>query len=108
MYEKMYKNFFLILHELFTVFSSHSLITDIVSRAWESPTEDFEGSDGSSSNSPQNSFTRSEKTSNTFCATNMAKYLNLTNPSNPFQLDSDDYLVIILVTNLLTSDNYPT
>lgn len=70
--------------------------------------EDFEVSNDSSSNSPENSSARSSKTSNTSTATNMAKYLNLTDPSNPFRLDSGDNPAVVLVTDLLTSDNYPT
>jgi len=34
--------------------------------------------------------------------------LNLNNPNNPFQLDTEDNPAIILVTNLLNGDNYAT
>ena len=40
--------------------------------------------------------------------TTTQQYLNLNNPNNPFQLDTEDNLAIILVTNLLNGDNYAT
>ncbi|XP_041021237.1 uncharacterized protein LOC121262713 [Juglans microcarpa x Juglans regia] len=80
----------------------------MVSRAREPPMEDFEGSDSSSSNSSKNSSAHSHQISNTFCAINMAKYLNLTDPSNQFRLDNGDNPTVVLVTDLLTSENYPT
>ncbi|KAF5449808.1 hypothetical protein F2P56_030220 [Juglans regia] len=39
---------------------------------------------------------------------NMARYLNLSDPGNPFQLDNGDNPAVILVTDLLTTDNYIT
>lgn len=56
--------------------------------------EDFEVSNGSFSNSPNNSSVHSGKTLNIPHATNMAKYSNLTGPSNPFCLDTGNNLSI--------------
>lgn len=71
--------------------------------------EDFqEDSDDSSSNSPHNPLVHSGNNSNTPLATNMTRFLNLINPINPFHLDTSDNPIMILVPDLLTSDNYAT
>ncbi|KAA8520322.1 hypothetical protein F0562_014578 [Nyssa sinensis] len=36
------------------------------------------------------------------------EFLNLSDPNNPFRLDHGDNPAVILVTDLLTADNYPT
>ncbi|XP_031252815.1 uncharacterized protein LOC116110735 [Pistacia vera] len=41
-------------------------------------------------------------------AINMFRYLNLSDPGNPFRLDNGNNPAVILVTNLLNTDNYIT
>ncbi|XP_040987707.1 uncharacterized protein LOC121235408 [Juglans microcarpa x Juglans regia] len=38
----------------------------------------------------------------------MTRFLNLSDPGNPFRLDNGDNLAVLLVTYPLTADNYPT
>ncbi|XP_035551155.1 uncharacterized protein LOC118349715 [Juglans regia] len=38
----------------------------------------------------------------------MACFLNLSDPGNPFRLDNGDNSVVLLITDPLTADNYPT
>jgi hypothetical protein len=56
--------------------------------------------DQSSPNTPHNP--------NTNHAPNDNQYLNINSHSNPFRLDTSDNPAIILVTDLLTGDNYAT
>lgn len=56
----------------------------------------------------ENSYAHSNLDTNTLCAINMAQYLNLSDPNNPFWLYNDNNVVVILVTDLLTIDNYAT
>ncbi|KAF5472363.1 hypothetical protein F2P56_009086 [Juglans regia] len=63
--------------------------------------------ESSADSSPTHSANHSAHT--THLPTNHStKYLNLTDPSNPFRLDNGDNPAVILVTDLLTSDNYAT
>ncbi|XP_031261134.1 uncharacterized protein LOC116119332 [Pistacia vera] len=71
----------------------------------------LESSADSSSTHTDNSSNTSRTTdnfSNTPRAVNMARYLNLSDPGNPFRLDNDNNPVVVLVTDLLTTDNYAT
>ncbi|KAF5442390.1 hypothetical protein F2P56_035053 [Juglans regia] len=60
--------------------------------------------------SADSSSTHTDNSANTSRAINptMARYLNLSDPNNPFRLDHGDNPAVILVTDLLTTDNYPT
>lgn len=58
--------------------------------------------------SADSSSSHTDSSSNTSRAINMARYLNLSDSGNPFRLDNGDNPVVVLVTDLLTTDNYAT
>lgn len=58
--------------------------------------------------SPTNPSVHSGNPSHNHHVVNQTRYLNLTNPSNPFCLDTGDNPTVILVMDLLTGDNYST
>ncbi|XP_057965484.1 uncharacterized protein LOC131156050 [Malania oleifera] len=62
----------------------------------------------SSADSSSHHFVNHSVHSNTSPTTHSTKYLNLNDPNNPFRLDNGDNPAVILVTNLITSDNYAT
>ncbi|KAF5458182.1 hypothetical protein F2P56_022236, partial [Juglans regia] len=80
----------------------------MVSRASRAPSmEDLLDSSDESS-SPTHPSVHSRIPSNNNHAVHLTQYLNLTDPSNPFRLDTGDTPAVILVTDLLTSENYST
>ncbi|KAF5477409.1 hypothetical protein F2P56_004049 [Juglans regia] len=71
----------------------------------EDPTKD---SSDSTSHHSDASEIHTNLNTNTFRATPMACFLNLSDLENPFQLDNGDNPAVLLVTDPLTFDNYPT
>lgn len=68
----------------------------------------MESSSNSSSTHTKNLYVHSNQDTNTPHAINMARYMNLSDSIFPFQLDNDDNPVVILVIDLLITDNYAT
>ncbi|XP_042979905.1 uncharacterized protein LOC122310084 [Carya illinoinensis] len=80
----------------------------MVSRASRAPFMEDPLDSLDDSSSPTHPSVYSGNPTNTNRAVNLTRYLNLTDPSNPFRLDTSNNPTIILVTDLLTSDNYST
>ncbi|KAA8537151.1 hypothetical protein F0562_029623 [Nyssa sinensis] len=64
--------------------------------------------DSSSDSSPTHSIASSVHPHHPPNPSRPKQSLNLNDPNNPFRLDHGDNPAVILVTDLLTTDNYPT
>ncbi|KAF5444667.1 hypothetical protein F2P56_033784 [Juglans regia] len=78
----------------------------MVSRASRASSMEDSPDSSDDSSSPTHLSVHSNKLSNTYNAS--TRYLNLTDPNNPFRLDNGDNPAVILVTDFLTNDNYIT
>ncbi|XP_041017918.1 uncharacterized protein LOC121260139 [Juglans microcarpa x Juglans regia] len=80
----------------------------MVSRASRVPSMEDSPDSLDDSSSSTHLYIHSSKPPNTHSATTITRYLNLTDPNNPFRLENGDNPAVILVMDFLTNDNYIT